>query len=386
MQSDPSYCPFCWERVEASSPDCPKCGFPGRELRWLDYSPNGLELGQGKYRLVEPLGAGGFGFTARAVQQFGSRPLGSVAVKTLYGAGDEGEVEQALGEAAAIRAVSHPNIVVLHDLLFDARGIHLVMEYVDGYPLDVVVRAKESMSIDFAVRVGVQISSALSDLHAKGVIHCDLTPHNIALLSWLAPEPQFVKILDFGIACAWRRGVGFKGAGAGTPGFCAPEQLLGSPSQRSDVFSLGVILFWLLTGKLPYSPELWSSPEQLANAPVPRLAGSIPPELADVVRHCLEPDEAKRYPAMPKRDLERFQAVGLTEVEEPATESRIDPKALLEIAKETFLSAGLAPTGKEKKELYLRAAQYFEQAERAGNLPRAFKSMAEKARRYAESG
>ena len=380
------HCPSCWSAIEPEGGHCPECHFAGSPDRWLPTSPAGTSLEDGKYRLIEPLGAGGFGYAARAVQYCGEVALGSVAVKTLFRSVGGEERGDLVKEAATLRAASHPNLVTLHDAFVDHTGSHLVMEYVDGISLDREMGRREQLTLDFVIRIGVQIADGLNLLHSKGVVHCDLTPRNIALLPWLQPTPIFVKVLDFGIACRWEKGRGFMGRGAGTPGFSAPEQLLGAPTPRSDVFSLGALLYWMLTGTLPYHPYLFYEPERLLSEPVPDLDGRIPPELSNLVRRCLHPREEERWPAMPCRDLHRFQAAGLTEVVHPTSAVEgpdRDRKALLQIAKETFISAGLAKSDREKRELYLRSAHYFEEAEASGSLPHAYTRMAEKARIFA---
>ena len=382
IMTSETICPSCWSPVEAEARHCSKCFYLGSPERWLGYQPADKLLASGKYRLFEPLGAGGFGFTSRAVQYCGDVGLGSVAIKTLFRSADEGGHADLIREAATLRAASHPNLVSLHDAFSDEDGAHLVMEYVDGVPLDEALFYREVVSLDFVIRVGVQISDALGLLHGKGVVHCDLTPRNIALLRWLQPEPSFVKVLDFGIACRWEKGAGFLGRGAGTPGFSAPEQLLGSPTPRSDVFAVGVLLYWMLTGELPYPPELSYEPRRLLAERVPQLDGRVPPEVADLVKRCIHPLEQKRYPAMPSRDLHRLQAAGLTEVRDPTT-SGADPRAILKLAKETFISAGLAASDREKSVLYRRSAEYFDRAAAVGALPTSLAGKAEKARRYA---
>lgn len=380
-----AFCPSCWAPTEHDQHSCHSCGFGSRRTVWLPESPKDRELAGGKYRLVEPLGAGGFGYTAKAVQYCDERPLGTVALKFQHEPIGRDAPADLIQEAAALRAVSHPNIVVLHDVHIEEKERFLVMEYVDGSSLQHAVRYQESVSLDFVVRVGAQVSDALSALHSKGVVHCDLTLWNVALVPWLQPTPLFVKILDFGIAALWKKRSGYAAAGAGTPGFCAPELLVGAPSPRSDVFSLGVLLFWLLSGELPYAPELTLDPEKMVRAEPPELGGSVPPELEHLVRRCLHPVEEQRYPAPPTRDLRRLQAAGLVEVRSPSGAQGRDSQAILKIAKETFLSAGLAKTQRERKELYLRAADYFDEAEQAAPLPAAFSKMAERARQHART-
>ena len=365
-------CPRCWRTVSEDDATCPSCG---AEERWIRGPLAGRTLAGGKYRLLEPLGSGGFGCTAKALQLFDGQSLGSVAVKFPLHADVAVTPREFIAEAMAMRCSPHQNVVVLHDAFVEESVPYLVMEHVDGPTLS---RGVGSLSFEEKLYVGLQIADGADDFHAKGVVHCDLKPDNIALLPWLDWKPTFVKILDFGVACTWSGRRGWRDGWSGTPGFCPPEQVTGGPSPLSDVFALGVILFWMFTGALPFAPGLAAAPDLFFRQEVPPLPDDLPGEVVRLVRRCLSPDPDKRYPRMPTEPLRGFLNGGTG----PVRTAPPDQKTLLATAKDLFIEAGLASSEEERTTLYRRSSELFTQAEAMGPLPGGLVGLAKNARRY----
>jgi serine/threonine-protein kinase len=374
-------CTRCWSSVERGATTCAACSLRRPEEGWAAGPLGGRLVGAGKYRLVAPLGAGGFGCTGKAVQLLDGRPLGTVAIKFPLRRAAGFSVEDFLEEACALRAVAHPNIVVLHDAFVEDGVPYLVMEHVAGETLDREAFLRRGTSLESIIHLATQIAAGADAVHSKGVVHCDLKPGNVAVVPWLDHTPSFAKILDFGLACLWQRGRGWQGGWAGTPGFAPPEQILGAPTPRSDVFAFGVTLFWLLTGRLPFDPRLVEDPERFRREAPPSLPSALPAELDALIRECLEPDEERRYPVMPIRPLHAWLAGGAS----PLPDDAPSQQATLGTAKDLFLRAGLAENKAEKRSLYARAAELFQSAEKLGPLPDALKKFAAKARQYSSS-
>ena len=253
------------------------------------------------FEIVERLGSGGFGDVYRARD---TRLGRIVAIKVLPDefAQDTARRERFRLEATAASALNHPHICTIHEF-GEANGRHfIVMELVEGRTLHDVLE-NGPLPAGQAIELGIQIASALAEAHAAGILHRDIKGTNIVV----TPKGQ-AKILDFGIAkrigsggdtTEDARSLTATGTAIGTLTYMSPEQLLGKPiDARSDLFSLGVVLYEMVTGRLPFAG---STPVALMDALLhqpPREFGDapIPERLKAVIRRLLEKDREKRYP------------------------------------------------------------------------------------------
>ncbi len=345
----------------------------------------GKTLCNGKYKIIEFLGEGGFGQTVKALHYIDKTVLGMVVLK--FPINRKRNHLEFIEEAIAIRKVNHPNLVKLHDVFVEDDVPYLVMEYVKGKTLHELItdNDRNSLSPERIFHIMAQLGEAVSKLHDKGVLHCDLHPRNIIVIPWLDMDyrPDFVKILDFGLAALWRNN-SWKSSykGAGLIGFAAPEQLYGVPSPLSDLFSLGVILHVLLTGYLPYDSDLIENEfAWFKSSPAP-MPDYLPSEIAHFVQRCIEPREKKRYGGLPGfvRQCIDFRHLCAKEYDKP-TENQ-DYQSLLKLAKETFLDAGLSSDNTKRQKLYARSAELFEKVRQMGKLPQSMEKFAKKAKIY----
>jgi eukaryotic-like serine/threonine-protein kinase len=239
----------------------------------------------GRYELFETLGVGA---TSRVVKGFDPMIGRPVAVKLFPTDLAQGEARaRFLREARVVGQLSHPFIITLHDMGIEesTQTPYLVMEYVEGTPLDRVLE-KGTLPLSRASMWAGQAAEALEAAHNRGIIHGDVKPANILITSG-----GKVKLMDFGMARV-ARGDGRDSSLAGTPAYWCPEQIMGRPQDaRSDIFSLGVVLYEMVTGTRPFDAEslqgicnrvLSSTP----NTPS-HLQASIPAGFDDVLLSCL---------------------------------------------------------------------------------------------------
>jgi len=262
---------------------------------------NGDKIGD--YRVLGFLGRGGMGEVYQAVHENLNRPA---AIKILItGVSDPNFKTRFFNEARLQAGLQHPNIATLYDFReMDGRFL-IFMEFVDGESLEDLI-ARRAHSIDESLRLFYSICDAVEYVHRNGIVHRDLKSQNIKITS-----AGKVKLLDFGIAKdAATLGLTQVGGVIGTPHYLAPEQLGGeSAGPHADIWALGVILYEMLTGKLPFdSDSLAGLVYQISSVhfqPPKNLNGSIPDQAVDIVNRCLQKDVANRYQSIPaiQKDL-----------------------------------------------------------------------------------
>jgi serine/threonine-protein kinase len=259
----------------------------------------------GNYRVESLIGEGGMGAVYLAVHpQIGKR----VAVKVLREelAADQVVVDRFFHEAKAVNDISHPNVIDIVDfgrVAIDAKDVvYLIMEYLDGESLAARLRrGLQPYQISHVLR---QCCAALAASHGAGVVHRDLKPDNIFVCR-RAEDDLFVKVLDFGIAKV-EKGLGNKtrtGMVLGTPAYMSPEQCAGRGQidHRSDVYSLGIVMYEMLTGRVPFDAEGFGEVvvQHLTQMPMPPSAiRPVSPQLESIIMRALEKDPARRFQSM----------------------------------------------------------------------------------------
>lgn len=245
-----------------------------------------------RYVLQEKLGSGAMGEVWLANDTLLQRPvaikylrIGAPQYKTLF-----------VNEARRLAGLNHPNITAIYDAVFDEQaGYSLVMEYVPGKTLSEIIQEQGALNVDLALEVALGILRALQYAHQHGVVHRDIKPANVLI----ADE---VKVTDFGLAdlaSRLRQGTRYV---AGTPGYMPPEQIRGeSTDARSDLYALGVTLFEMLAGTLPFDYEdqddLMVVPIRQTPHAVHKFAPDVPLVLEHAIAKLLAPDPDDRYPS-----------------------------------------------------------------------------------------
>lgn len=305
-------CPTCGEQFTGELRYCPLDGValqqePDQESTTVD--PLIGEVLQGQFRLLERIGCGSSGNVYRA-HQLGVERV--VAVKVLHQDAARSPEFSArfTQEARAAAHLNHPNIITVFNVGHTRSGLpFMAMEWVEGVPLGKAPHALECQGTDEVVALAKQIASALVVAHSAGVIHRDLKPANILVSR--AHGQAVVKVLDFGIAkvlgggpIAVNSNLTRQGVVYGTPQYLSPEQAGGSEvDERSDLYSLGVILYELLTGRLPFCSQgvaLLVDHLQTAAPDIGSIAPSLSDELAGIVMDLLakSPDERPQSAAV----------------------------------------------------------------------------------------
>jgi serine/threonine-protein kinase len=268
----------------------------------------GQEILNGQFKILKRIGTGGMGSVYKASQPEMNR---MVAVKILHTKLTDRKdlASRFRREARALSHLTHPNTVkVMMYGELDNGSLYIVMEYLDGKNLNQVVRRGGPLPVERAIPVLIQACGALHEAHQLGIVHRDIKPENIFLTRHGGMD-DFVKVLDFGLAKVTERELRpgsimltQEGMVFGTPEFMSPEQAQGQVlDPRADIYSLAVILYEALTGKLPFDGKTPMQFIQLhvTRAPIPldeRLPDkTFPPGLSDVVAKALSKSRSKRY-------------------------------------------------------------------------------------------
>jgi len=301
---------------------CPKCGtkFPdevtfcskdGTQLSDMDKVARSMARDEGTvlgtYRLIELLAEGGMGRVYLAEHTRLGRKVALKLLRSEY-ANNAPAIKRFFREARTVNDINHENIIEITDF-FEKEGgnNYYIMELLKGQDLTDVLKKAGALPVPRTIDIALQICKALTAVHASGVIHRDLKPDNI-FLTERGGQKDFVKLLDFGVAKLMDVQDGMPvhktgiGAILGTPQYMSPEQASAKPvDQRTDIYSLGVILYEMVTGRVPLSAETYGemvikhltvtppSPSELRDLPQ-----GIPGEFEELIMQCLEKNPNKR--------------------------------------------------------------------------------------------
>jgi tetratricopeptide (TPR) repeat protein len=289
---DTLYCGKCGTRLPPSEEE------PMSVTKTLETPLKELAVGSefaGRYQIVEDLGKGGMGRVYKALdREIGER----VALKILKPeiAGDEQTIARFRNELKTARQISHKNVCRMYHLGREQGTPYITMEYVSGEDLKSTVTRVGQLSVGKTISIISQVCEGLAEAHRLGVVHRDLKPQNIMI-----DRAGNAKIMDFGIARSVKgKGITEAGVMIGTPEYMSPEQVDGQEAdKRADIYALGIILFELLTGRVPFEGDTpFSVAYKQKNETPPsalKINPQVPEDLEVLILKCLEKDKAKRY-------------------------------------------------------------------------------------------
>jgi serine/threonine protein kinase len=285
----------------------------------------------GPYKILDRIGAGGLGEVYRARDGRHGR---TVAIKVLPGsiADDQERRERFLRDAHDTAILSHPNIATLYEVSEDQDHLFLVFDFVPGQSLKTIIGGRP-LNPRRAVDLAAQTADALAEAHSAGIVHRDIKPDNVIV----TPRGN-AKILDYGLA-AWTTGGeerrtsmsnGSSDSPSATMPYMSPEQVLGEQGDdRTDIFSLGVVLFEMLTGRLPFTGQTRTAlVMQIMHAPAPApsaVNASLPPELDLIVSKALAKSIDQRYASAATLAAELRSVAAILDVRTAADERPLMP-------------------------------------------------------------
>ena len=294
-------CPKCGADNPDETSFCGRCGakldMDAGPTQTMETSKQKLTTGStfaGRYQIIEELGKGGMGKVYKA---YDTKIREKIALKLLKPeiARDKETVERFSNELRFARKIRHKNVCQMFDL-GEEKGSHFItMEYVPGEDLKSFIRRAAPLSTARTLSIAKQVCGGLSEAHKLGVVHRDLKPNNIMI-----DKEGNARIMDFGIARLLKeKGITDKGIMIGTPEYMSPEQVEARQvDQRSDIYSLGVILYEMVTGRVPFEGETPFSIGMKHKGEIPKnpkeLNPQMPEDLSQVILKCLEKDPEKR--------------------------------------------------------------------------------------------
>jgi serine/threonine protein kinase/Tfp pilus assembly protein PilF len=296
-------CPKCYTDNPSDSKYCKECATPLPSdkvsvTRTLETPPEVLTRGTtfaNRYEILEVLGSGGMGKVYRALDK---KLDEEVALKLINPeiASDKRTLERFSNELKVARKISHKNIGRMYELMEDEGTHFITMEYVPGEDLKSFILRSGQMAVGTTLRIATQVCEGLIEAHKLGVVHRDLKPSNIMI-----DKQGNAKIMDFGIARSLKaKGITSAGAMIGTPEYMSPEQAEAKETDhRSDIYSLGIVLYEMLTGQLPFEGDTPLSIAMKQKGEIPKdpkeLNTQIPDELSHLILKCLEKEKEKRF-------------------------------------------------------------------------------------------
>ena len=317
----PKTCPSCHSENPDASHFCAECGtrlslreeVSEESTKTMDFSPlSDPERGSlfaERYEIIEVLGRGGMGRVYRVEDK---KLQEEVALKVINPeiAANKSIIERFRNELKLARQIAHRNVCKMYSLEEAGDKHYIVMEYVPGENLKSMIRMSGQLGMKTAINIARQVGEGLSEAHRLGVIHRDLKPSNIMI-----DREGNARIMDFGIARLTKvKGITHAGAAVGTPEYMSPEQVEGKElDHRSDIYSLGVILYEMVAGRVPFEGDtpITIGVKQKTEIPIdPRILNArIPENFSRMILKCLEKDREKRYQSVGEvlRGLEQME-------------------------------------------------------------------------------
>jgi serine/threonine protein kinase/tetratricopeptide (TPR) repeat protein len=298
-------CPKCQTENPETARFCADCGTQILPVEGVSEPTETLETPKeelttgstfaGRYQIIEELGKGGMGKVYKALDK---EIDGRVALKLVKPeiAADEKTIERFRNELKIARDIAHKNVCRMYHLAKHEGTHYIVMEYVSGEDLKSFIRRARQLTAGTAISIAKQVCEGLAEAHKLGTVHRDLKPQNIMI-----DKDGNVRIMDFGIARSLEtKGITGVGVMIGTPEYMSPEQVEGKEvDQRSDIYSLGVILYEMVTGRVPFEAETPFAVGMKHKSETPKdpleLNSQLPEDLSKVILRCLEKDKTKRY-------------------------------------------------------------------------------------------
>jgi tetratricopeptide (TPR) repeat protein len=298
-------CPKCRHDNPASTRYCGGCGLPLFSpdkiplAKTLTLETPVLELERGRifaerYEIIEELGKGGMGRVYRVLDKKINEEVALKLIKPEIA--DSRTIERFGNELKMARRISHKNVCRMYHISEESGTHYITMEYVPGETLKGMIRMTKQLSVGTAIDIAKQVCEGLGEAHRLGVVHRDLKPQNIMI-----DKQGNARIMDFGIARSLESdGTTRPGVMIGTPEYMSPEQTeFREVDQRSDIYSLGIILFEMLTGRPPFEGETPISVAMKHKSQKPphpaKFNAQIPEHLSQIILICLEKDREKRY-------------------------------------------------------------------------------------------